>query len=202
MPAFRGNRLVSATIQEGSIRVIDADGNVLVTLGRQDDGEYGIRIDSPELTHPTVLYADTAGMALPFYAAPFRAIDRAPDTNGGLKVTGTTFQSIFRTEIELLQWDAVRVRVPAITSSSDTAEVRISNVSNGQVTDAQSVTSAGGVFDFRWLHGGTLGTGPHYFEVQARQVTGSGGVWVYGPDGGAVFYRGSFMDPAATTTGT
>lgn len=191
-------RIPHTSLSQGSLIVYDENGDDVVTVGKLYNGKYGLAVN----TGPggITFLSDTDGLALPFYAAPFRIASGAPDSSGAVKVTSTSFVTVYRTVIELLQWDAVRVRVPAQTNGAETGEVRLRNLSNGNVTAAVPVSSAGGLFDFRWLHGGEVGTGPWFFAVEARVTSGTG-VWVWNPDGGAVFYRGDFMIPPATTTG-
>jgi hypothetical protein len=192
-------QLGSSQINAGALTITDAAGNILVTAGQLPNGSYGLQVNSGPGGPGVMFLADANGVALPFVITPAR------DTSAGgaVATTSTTVTPLWRTEIELLEWDAVRVRVPWATGTA-AGSLRIAAI-NGSVTTATATValaaSSSGTYDFRWLHGVTLGVGPIYFEVQAATSNAAQPVSVWGPDGGFTFYRGADMTPAATAPG-
>lgn len=182
----------------GAFQVNDSGGNLTASLGVLSNGAAGVEIVNP--TSGTILWIDSLGYALPVLATPFSNLGAFDPGNGGVKVTGATFTAVFQAAIELLQQDSVRVRTPATTGGTDQGEIRLKMPQFGVTTSAQTITSAGGTFDFRWLHGRPQQVGPVFVDVEIRQTVGTGGVWAWFPLG-ASWYRGSFLFPQSTPTG-
>lgn len=189
-------QLGNTQINAGSLTVTDAQGNVLITVGLLPNGSYGFEVDSAPGGPGTMFLADANGVALPFTIAPFRPVV------AGTSVAGTTLASIYQTEVELLQWDSVRVRVPWATgTAAGSLQLAALNLTGVSTTVVTLPAASSGTQDFRWLHGIPLNEGPVYFSVQAATSLASAPITIWQPDGGLCAYRGGFMTPAATTTG-
>lgn len=187
-------QLSSSSVKEGSLKILDSSGNVVVTLGKLLNGNYGLQIVNGAGGLTTFL-ADSDSAALPPMPVPSR-ID-IPQT-----ITSGTFVNLCTGEVERLAHDAVRVRSSWATDATATGEIRIANASAGTFTNAIAIpANSSGIAEFHWLHGQTLSAGPYYFRVQARRTSGGGVMNVYPADGGFSFQRGSTMTPVATVTG-
>lgn len=190
-------QLGNTQINAGSLTVTDAQGNVLITVGLLPNGSYGFEVDSAPGGPGTMFLADANGVALPFMIAPARSVAT------GASVTSTTLVSVWRTEVELLLWDSVRVRVPWQTgTAAATAQVVAENITGVSTAVVNLPASSNGTLDFRWTHGIQLAVGPVYFAVQAATSNAAAPVTIWQPDGGFTFYRGVDMTPPATTNGT
>lgn len=127
--------------------------------------------------------------------------DAAFNTNGQVEVTSGSFVTIYTGGVEIVQHIALAAWVTWITDGSTTGEIRLYTIAGA--TDAVALgAGTSGAARFRWLHPGTMDSGPLYVRVQARRVSGSGTVYVYGPDLGYQWYNDTdLLYPAPTTGG-
>lgn len=189
-------QLGSSQINQGALTVTDAAGNVVVTAGLLANGAYGLEVDSAPGGPGTMFLADGNGVGLPFTIAPFRSVVT------GTTVSGTTLATVYQTEVELLQWDSVRVRVPWATgTAAGSLQLAALSVTGATTAVVNLPASSSGTQDFRWQHGIPLNEGPIYFGVQASTSLASAPITIWQPDGGLTAYRGGLMTPPATTTG-
>lgn len=158
------------------ISVFDATtGNRVVYLGEYGSGLYGMFVD--RTPGDGVIEANTSdGIVSPWLSHAFRRL------SDFVAVTSGSFVSTHEALVELIQSKAVRVRIPWTTDGGTTGEVRL--FLNGSATNVRSLSAGGsGEAEFKWLHGATLGTGPQFFQIQARRTGGAGNVNIYMPLG-------------------
>jgi hypothetical protein len=205
-------RLTQSSVKDGAVTFYDAATRRVVVIGKQPDtGKWGISVFDA-LTGNRVVYlgeygtnlygmfvdrtpgdgvieANTSdGIISPWLTHPFRRL------NDFVAVTSGTFVSTHEAAVELIQSKAARVRIPWTTDGGTTGEVRL--FLNGSATNARSLAAGGaGEAEFKWLHGATLGSGPQFFQIQARRTGGAGNVDIYMPLGLTV---GSNFDETAT----
>jgi hypothetical protein len=184
----RANQLLSSTILGGTLRVLDADGNSIATIGMLDGAADGLRLDTAAGTR--LFQVDqTNGFVLPWMSTNWRVYEDTSTTHsteGYGEVTGSTFRRIWRSTSELVFSTEMLFRVILSTPGGTDAEFRVWYFNNGSVLgDVLSVpggTSAT-TYEFRFLHGFTMGTGPHHVYLEGRASSGAGAVRAYEPAG-------------------
>lgn len=194
--AFDTSGNLLCLLGNAGITVYDTGGHPLVVLGKLPGGSYGIQVSSATGYHQLLM--DNNGAGLPFMVTPAR------DVNSGFHaVNWLTLADVYGTEVELLQWDSLMVKIGWATgASAGSLRVQASNAIGTPSTATVALPSgSSGDQNFSWLHGLALGAGPYYFAVQASTALAINPVSIYSPDGGFVFYRGTEMFPLSTATG-
>lgn len=188
----RANQLLSSSILGGSLIVNDDAGVEIGRIGRLASGFDGLRVQTAALE--PVLEADQErGMVVPWLMSPWYG-----STGWTLTTTSATFVTMWETATELLfSYELLfRVRVKSVDAST-TGEI--------EIVHAQSSTVMGGTtkvipaasdafYEFRYIHGITMNSGPHTFQLKAKRTAGAGGIEVYNP---YPFCYGGDMTPVA-----
>lgn len=129
--------------------------------------------------------------AFPLTAVPQKALGAGPF----VVTTSATFEACYKTVAHATHM-AFALTAIVLCPAATTAEVRIRH-GGGTVTGLVSCPAASQVTaTYRWLHGQTIGSGPHVFDFQARRASGAGSVQVYWPE-----YTAMIGDVDATSDG-
>lgn len=123
------------------------------------------------------------GFSWPWFPIPARP--RKAITAGGyyVDVTSGSFESCFTAEVGVVLSDVLFWQGVITTDAGTTAQYRLNNqVVSGATTTSRSLAAASQVtFDFMWLHGQPLGSGPFIPTLEVRRTAGAGLVHVYWP---------------------
>jgi hypothetical protein len=115
--------------------------------------------------------------SLPWQSIPQKALGAGPF----VVTTSATFEALYKA-VGTITHKAIGMTAIILTDASTTGEVRIRH--GGGTTTGIVACPAGSqvTATFRWLHGQTIGTGPHVFDLQGRRASGAGNVNVYWPE--------------------
>lgn len=194
--AIQGKNPLNDAVFSGVLRNTDAAGNTLVEIGPNGLKMY----DATGLLRARIGYINGAagyGMSLwdqagglrfevnddgyrdPWLAHPWRKVN-TPDRES---TSSGSFVPLWRSRVEIITHGGVAIAAAWVTDAATTAEVRLAV--SGATTSAVSLAAGtSGVQPFKWLHGRTLGTGPFYFEIEARVTGGAGQIHMDEPMGG------------------
>jgi len=165
----RAPQMPRTSVQGGSVHFLDDAGNERVVIGQQSGGHYGLTVRNP--AGIPQISVDERGLSGPYQIAPTFPVD------GAVSVTSGSFVSIWRAFVELIDGDTIQARISWSTDAATTGEVRLYCSTLATATSAVALAaSSGGLQEFKWLHGGTLGAGPYIFEMQYRRTGGAGAV--------------------------
>lgn len=152
----------------------DSGGDLRARIGAIG-ASYGVQIldDGGGLER---LRVDERGFVQPYFAHPWY------DPLTYKTTTSATFETMYRTQVELITGEGLYAWISATGDAATTGEIRLRNATSGTTTDAVAVPAGGSIFQqFRWLHGEALSSGPIVFDVEARRTGGAAGVNVYVP---------------------
>lgn len=187
----RANKLLASSIVGGSLIVKDDDAVEIVRLGRLVSGFDGLRVQTAALE--PVLEADQErGTVVPWLMSPWYG-----STGWSLITTSATMQTLWETATELLFSYSVLFRVRVKCAAATTGEIQIVHAQTSTVMGGttKAIPAASDAFyEFRYIHGISMNSGPHTFQLQARRTSGAGNVEVYNP---YPFSYGANMTPVA-----
>jgi hypothetical protein len=162
----RSPRLTNASIS-------DPSGQTRVLLGRLDEDEnYGLEVFDENGGER--FRVDGRGMIDPYL------VGVTFDPTVFKATTSGSFTTLWRVYFPILSHEAIGGYIGWAADAATTGELRIKLGANATVA-APLAAGTSGSQGFVWLHGGTLGTGPAYVDVEARRATGAGSINIYTP---------------------
>ena len=185
----RSNKLLSAAIIGGALRVLDIAEDPVALLGALPTSLYdpvatnGLRVYSAGGTGiaPLLSVNQLNGLAFPWLSTEWKT------TTDSVVVTSGTFATQWTSTTELVFAKEILFRVRLAVDASTTAEAQVlvtavDGTGGGVMGNVLSLSAAtDAVREFRLGHSQTIGGGPLMFSLQVRRVTGAGNVTVYHP---------------------
>lgn len=174
--------LGNTNLTDGTLVVTDATGLVRLRLGKLADvsltgDAWGIEVldDSEQ----GMFRATEDGVELPYQVVP-----AASET--AITVTSGSFVEIARGCCPYVVHKNVQMVLRVYTDASTSGAVRIKNVTAKTYSDVLTVAANTNayVYTTSWAHGYTLRSGPAFFTLEARVVSGAGTFDVYTPVAG------------------
>ena len=175
-------------LDDNGLRAYDTSGLVRGLIGLITSGNYGVRVR--DASNGIRFSIDNDGYRDPWLAHPWRGV-LSPSRES---TTSASFQSLWRSRVELLTHKGVACTAAWVTDAGTTAEIRLSS-GFGQTSAVALAAGSSGSQQFQWLHGLALGGGPIDFELQARVTGGAGQVHLDEPFGGC-----EMADPLSCTS--
>lgn len=170
----------NTTISQGTLRVIDADGDEVVGVGLVDEAlqDYGLYVLA-DAGFPLFKITGDQGQIYPGVELAMLPVGSA----AAVFVTAGAFGVEFSRSVDTAMADAFLIKVPWVTDAATTGEMRLRNdVGGGNSSSAVTLAAnSGGVVVFSWLHGQQIGSGPIVPCVEVRRTSGAGNVYVWPP---------------------
>ncbi|MEY2454359.1 MAG: hypothetical protein QOD92_3933 [Acidimicrobiaceae bacterium] len=186
-------RATHTSVKGGSFTILDDAGKTVVVLDRDGlkmydaTGQLRTRAGYINVASGYGLSVLDAAGALHFevnddgYRQPWLATPWRDNTFSKATASGA-FVALWAARMEILESRGVSTWLGWQTDGATTGEIRLRS-SGGSTTNAVAVAAgASGSQQFRWLHGGTLNTGPFSIFAEARVTGGPGSVHLYDPD--------------------
>jgi len=203
----RSPQVLNAAIEGGALRILDASGNEIVSLGEYATGYHGLRVMDTSGNEILVVgeylgasadevglrvrnaagysvakFADGKGVGIPQRSHPWRL-----GPAGALfSTTSASFVKVYDARIWALDADAMQSSLLVTLNAADTAELYV-KIEGSTQTDTVSMpgsTRTQWTVDLKWDHAHTLGAGPFNIGVYARRSAGStADINVYEPRG-------------------
>jgi hypothetical protein len=166
------NRLQSGSINDGTSA---APIVVLGGLAPYGIGN-GIMSFAADRVHVMLDVNDIEGFGTPWLGHAWF------DPAAGNIVTSATFVGVYLTIAEVLWSTQLLFRVGCQTDAGTTGELRLTVSGTGQVGGVKTIPiSSNAYFEYRMLHGLTIGSGPYYITLEARRASGAGNFKVFVP---------------------
>ena len=180
----RAPTLRNTSMTSGTTTIVDDNDIERLTMGILGSGDYGIQISDEDGN--AAFRVSGAGTDLPYVPlATFDAFDNYAYNSG----TWTTTR--YSTQIESASHAGLYVWMYGITSdASTTGEMRVAIPAAGAYTDPAEFDDGGVQFQFKWLHGLPINSGPYTVQIEARRTAGTGDFFVYWPTSWALVAPG------------
>lgn len=183
------NRLLSGSIQGGTLKVLAPDLGKIAEIGSIfGGGTDGLLVYAAD--HATVILdADRVqGFASPWMSSAWH------DPADLHTITSGTFATTWQTLTELMWSTQVLFRCVVITDGATTGELRVT-MAGTAVSNVKTIPiSTSGFVEFRWQHGLAIGGGPVVTVLDARRASGAGLFQVSHP---YPLHYGAGMSPVA-----
>lgn len=172
----RTNRLTNASITDGSLDVVDQDGNPRVELGKLADDHYGLAIFD-EFGNAR-FQGDERGLVSPFIPATSVIASASAFSTSSAVLTPAYFLTLPE-----VAHAGLEVRVDWTIGGADTFKISVGVAAplTGSTNEATLVGPTSGTAVFKWLHGQALGTTPFGFAVTVRRTAGAGSISIFQP---------------------
>lgn len=185
----RLSQLGQSSIDAGALRLLTSDKHVVLAAGNVDfDGTVGATTTGYGTFvydgSDSLVFAAKSGQRGRIYPAQPLPMHSAT----GQQITGSTFASIFETEVLSPDGDVYQIQGAVTTDASCTGEIRLTcGTHHTSVISVPASTSA--FYRWDWLHPGTTGlfddrTGREqnlFLQLEARRVTGTGTMRLFPP---------------------
>lgn len=187
----------------GGLQLRDRAGNTRAFFGDFDDPDagsrYGISFYDSKGDAVFVVDAEEEGLVYPQAMAQWQVPTPQIITSG-------TFVEVAESYLQNLNHDVIRVAAALIVDAATSAEVRIREVTSGEVTNTLTVAgAANGTVQCEWLHPFAVGWGDTdpdstvNLKYEVRRSAGAGNVTAYPPTGIVLGNRRWFTNESATT---